>query len=153
MKLSILVALLALVLAAAGAYLLSWPDASAQGVLRPGDAKLVARGEAVYERECASCHGADLEGQPDWRSPGADGRMPAPPHDETGHTWHHPDEVLVALTKFGPAAYVGGDYRSNMPAYDGVLEDDDILAVLSYIKSRWPPALQKRHDQLNEQAQ
>lgn len=151
-KLSVAVALIALTSAGTAAYYLARP-AAANGLLRPGDPALVARGEAIYAERCASCHGADLQGEPDWRSPKSDGLMPAPPHDETGHTWHHPDDVLFALTKFGPASYVGGDYRSNMPAYDGILGDDDILAVLSYIKSRWPPALQKRHDQLNEQAQ
>ena len=27
--------------------------------------------------------------------------LPAPPHNETGHTWHHPDEMLFAITKYG----------------------------------------------------
>ena len=43
-------------------------------------------GAQLYAENCASCHGANLEGQADWRSPGPDGRLPAPPHDETGHT-------------------------------------------------------------------
>ena len=49
---------------------------------------------SLYAENCASCHGAKLEGQPDWRSPGPDGVMPAPPHDRTGHTWHHGDGML-----------------------------------------------------------
>ncbi|MCB1335497.1 MAG: c-type cytochrome, partial [Roseivivax sp.] len=36
----------------------------------------LARGAAVYAEACASCHGANLEGQPEWRSPGPDGRLP-----------------------------------------------------------------------------
>ena len=46
----------------------------------------IAQGETLYVQSCASCHGANLEGQPDWRTPDATGRLPAPPHDETGHT-------------------------------------------------------------------
>ena len=76
--------------------------------------------------------------------------MPAPPHDETGHTWHHPDQQLFALTKYGPAALAGGGYESDMPAYESVLSDEEIWAVLSYLKSRWPAEVQSRHDQINE---
>lgn len=118
------------------------------GLLRPDDEATVALGRTVYEANCASCHGGDLEGEPNWRSPKDDGRMPAPPHDETGHTWHHPDVVLFELTKYGPGFAVEG-YRSAMPAYDEILEDREILAALSYIKSRWPDEIRTRHDAMN----
>lgn len=121
--------------------------------LTPGDAAVVAAGEAIYGQYCASCHGRNLEGQPDWRQRLASGRLPAPPHDETGHTWHHPDAVLFNLTKFGPAAVIGNPaYQSDMPAYEGMLTDQEILAVLSFIKSRWPKAVQRQHDQINQRA-
>lgn len=120
--------------------------------LAPDNRAVVMLGERIYQAECAVCHGADLEGQENWRERGADGRLPAPPHDVTGHTWHHPDKVLFELTKQGPAALVGGDYESDMPGYDGALSDAEIIAVLSFIKSRWPPEIQRRHDQINAQA-
>lgn len=94
---------------------------------------------------------ADLGGQANWHQRRPDGRLPAPPHDETGHTWHHPAAQLFALTKRGPAALVGGGYQSDMPAYEGVLNDAEIWAVLSYIKSRWPDEVRARHDQLSAQ--
>jgi mono/diheme cytochrome c family protein len=103
----------------------------------PADARQVALGERVYREHCAACHGADLEGQPDWQTRKADGRLPAPPHDETGHTWHHADAVLFRITKEGVAAIVPG-YESDMPAYADVLTDEQIWSVLAYIKSRWP---------------
>ena len=121
--------------------------------LVPNDAEVVALGETVYAAQCAACHGASLEGQPNWRERGADGRLPAPPHDATGHTWHHPDVVLFELTKHGLPKEIGNGepYYSNMPAYEGVLSDAEIVAVLSYIKSRWPAEIQERHDALNAQ--
>ena len=132
-----------------------WPQSqTAPAVaLAPGDAALVAQGATIYEAQCASCHGANLEGQPNWRERGADGRLPAPPHDETGHTWHHPDVLLFKLTKEGPPKEMGNGepYYSNMPAFGGVLSDDEIVAVLSYIKSRWPEDVRRRHDELNRQ--
>lgn len=119
------------------------------GLLRPADAAVVAQGQALYAANCASCHGEGLEGQPDWRSPGPDGLMPAPPHDESGHTWHHDEDTLFRLTKQGPAAVVGGGYESAMPSYEDVLSDEEIIAVLSYIKSTWPEEIRARHDSLN----
>lgn len=120
--------------------------------LAPSDADMVRRGREIYRAQCATCHGTDLRGQPDWRSRLPNGRLPAPPHDENGHTWHHPDKVLFELTKLGPAALVGGDYQSDMPAYKDILSDREIVAVLSYIKSRWPHRIRERHDQMNERA-
>ena len=116
--------------------------------LHSNDAAFVALGSRVYAKNCASCHGANLEGQPDWKRLGPDGRMPAPPHDETGHTWHHDAATLFELTKHGLKAMLGPDstYESAMPAYDGVLTDEEILAVLSFIKSTWPADVRERHD-------
>jgi mono/diheme cytochrome c family protein len=110
-------------------------------------------GQQVYADQCAACHGANLEGQPNWQSPGPDGLMPAPPHDETGHTWHHTTELLFAITKYGivEAANLEG-YESAMPAYDDVLTDGEIGAVLAFIKSQWPVELQEQHSRLDERA-
>lgn len=120
-------------------------------LLKPSDTRIVATGNEIYAAQCASCHGASLEGQPDWKSPGADGLMPAPPHDETGHTWHHPDEVLFNITKLGVVKAAGlTNYESAMPAYEELLSDEEIVAVLSYIKSRWPESIRTRHDEMNE---
>jgi mono/diheme cytochrome c family protein len=108
------------------------------------DTDLVARGEQVYAQHCASCHGARLEGQPDWQTRNAQGRLPAPPHDEHGHTWHHDDDVLFEVTKYGLARHAPPGYQSDMPAFEGRLSDGDIIAVLAFIKSRWPPLIQDK---------
>ncbi|GGK54791.1 c-type cytochrome [Salinarimonas ramus] len=97
----------------------------------------IAEGRALYAEHCAACHGANLEGQPNWKERLPSGRLPAPPHDETGHTWHHSDRQLIAITKHGPGALVPG-YESDMPGFAGVLTDAEIEAVLAYIKSTWP---------------
>ena len=99
----------------------------------------VAVGARVYAQHCAACHGAKLEGQPNWRERMANGRMPAPPHDESGHTWHHTDEVLFGITKHGlvPGKYAPPGYQSDMPAFGGTLSDAEIRAVLAFIESHW----------------
>lgn len=139
------------VLLAAGLWAF-WPrpqPAGAAGLLPYTDNTATARGEALYGEYCASCHGADLSGQGDWRVPDAEGYMPAPPHDRTGHTWHHPDSQLFAITKHGTEAMVGGSYKSRMIGFGDTLSDDDILAVLAYIKSTWPPGIIARHNAIN----
>lgn len=98
----------------------------------------IALGKTVYDASCASCHGAKLEGQPDWRNRRPDGRLPAPPHDASGHTWHHPDAQLLAIIRLGTAAVVGDGYESDMPGFADVLTDAESVAVLDYIKSTWP---------------
>ena len=116
----------------------------------PQDAVKVARGQAVYAASCAACHGANLEGQPDWRSRKPDGRMPAPPHDDSGHTWHHPDEILLGITKEGlvPGKYGPPGYVNDMPAFGSLLSDADIAAALSFIQSRWPPEVRRAREEM-----
>jgi len=97
----------------------------------------IAEGRRLYDLQCAICHGADLEGQPNWQTRTADGRLPAPPHDATGHTWHHPDQDLLVIVRDGLAAIAPG-YESAMPAFGGVLTDGQITAILAFIKSTWP---------------
>lgn len=106
------------------------------------DGRDLDRGRAVYAEHCAACHGAGLEGQLDWRSPGADGIYPAPPHDATGHTWHHSNAQLLDYTRLGGQGVIDRlgirNFTSGMPAFGEVLGEDDIWNVLAYIRSTWP---------------
>lgn len=106
------------------------------------DNRDLVAGQAVYAENCASCHGANLEGQPDWRTARADGTLPAPPHDMTGHTWHHDSQLLFDYTKFGGKAVLEArgvvGFNSGMPAFGDTLSDAQILDVLGYIRSTWP---------------
>lgn len=120
----------------------------------PRDPKQLALGQKVYVQQCAACHGSKLEGQPDWRRPLPSGRMPAPPHDDSGHTWHHSDAVLFGITKHGLVPpYAPPGYQSDMPAFAGKLSDADIRAVLAYIASHWSgEVLKLRAEMLQNQA-
>lgn len=116
----------------------------------------VLTGEHLYKENCASCHGTDLEGQPDWRSRLPNGRLPAPPHDASGHTWHHTDRILTDIVKRGTAAIVGNGYESDMPGFEGVLTGEEIVDIIDYIKSTWPErmrASQESRTVVDEQAQ
>ncbi len=102
----------------------------------------VVAGEALYQEYCASCHGAELQGEKNWRTPNEDGTLPAPPHDATGHTWHHGDTLLFNYTKKGgkkAMADMGlSDFASGMPGFENQLSDAEIWNVLAFIKSTWP---------------
>lgn len=146
------------VLSAAGWLALAGEEREAAGgatveiMDRAAGPEMLALGEQVYAGNCASCHGAELEGQPNWKRRLESGRMPAPPHDETGHTWHHSDADLFRLTKHGVAAVVGGNYESDMPGFGDVLSDEEILAVLAFIKSTWPERQRAYQAQITKQA-
>lgn len=121
------------------------------GAADPDDADQVALGQRLYAENCASCHGADLGGEANWRERKPDGTLPAPPHDATGHTWHHPDSQLFAYTKRGVALAPEG-FKSAMPGFGEVLTDAEIWAVLAYIKSRWPADVRARHAEINRRS-
>jgi mono/diheme cytochrome c family protein len=113
----------------------------------PSDPRAVALGQQVYTAQCASCHGANLEGQPNWQQELPTGGLPAPPHDETGHTWHHDDQSLFTTVKYGGQATAPPGFKSNMPAFSGILSDQEIYAVLAYIKSTWSRDIQAAQQQ------
>lgn len=123
-----------------------------RGGADPYDRQQVASGARVYAENCAACHGADLEGQLDWKTRNAEGRLPAPPHDDSGHTWHHPDDILFGITKHGIANYAPKGYESDMPAFGDTLSDAEIWAVLAYVKTYWSAPNLARQQGLSEQS-
>ncbi len=113
--------------------------------------EVIASGKSVYETTCASCHGDKLQGQPNWNKTTADSLLPAPPHNVTGHTWHHADDQLFEMVKYGPAVAMRDPaYRSAMPAFQAVLSDQKIQAVLVYIRSTWPAAERQWQSSAND---
>lgn len=119
----------------------------------PKNPARVKEGAALYARHCASCHGEQLQGQPDWRRRLPNGRLPAPPHDQGGHTWHHPDAMLFSIVKHGMVPPIAPEgYQSDMPAFGGKLSDREIWAVLSYIESAWPEEVWQVRNEMQRQA-
>lgn len=93
----------------------------------------VAQGKALYAQYCANCHGTNLEGVANWKKMLPDGSLPPPPHDSSGHTWHHSDALLLRIIA------AGGDpaFNSKMPAFKGNLTVDQMRLILDFIKTRW----------------
>jgi len=99
---------------------------------------LLSQGRQVYAEHCAGCHGANLEGEPNWRERRPDGAMPAPPQDASGHTWQHTDDLLIEIISQGGKVYLPKGDVSRMPAFGEILTLGEITAVLAFIKSHWP---------------
>lgn len=103
-------------------------------------------GQNLYGEHCASCHGVNLEGQPNWRIQNDDGTVPAPPHDATGHTWHHDSQLLFDYTRLGGETLMAErgvtGFNSAMPSFDETLSDQEIWDILAYIQSTWPAEVQ-----------
>jgi mono/diheme cytochrome c family protein len=94
-------------------------------------------GKEIYAGNCATCHGANGEGRPNWMLRGEDGLYLPPPHDNTGHTWHHSDGLLFQIVKYGGASLGIPNFQSGMPAFEQTLDDSEIRAVITYLKTLW----------------
>ena len=117
----------------------------------PNNAIQVTLGNKVFTAQCAECHRSNLTGEPNWRVRSATGELPSPPLNGTAHTWHHTDSLLFEVIKEGPGAALPG-YKTKMRPFTGKLTDDDIWAVIAYIKSKWPPNIRARNAEMQQRA-
>lgn len=97
------------------------------------DPDLAAAGEPLYQATCASCHGDDLAGAANWKTPD-DGVYLPPPLNSDGHAWHHSDTLLAEIIRDG-----SGAPDSPMVGFSNQLTDDEITAIIEYLKTTWGP--------------
>jgi mono/diheme cytochrome c family protein len=105
----------------------------------PLDPDLVKNGHEIYRQYCASCHGANAQGAPNWQERDEHGELPAPPHNAQGHTWRHSDAELYMMVSKGWRDPFNRTERLTMPAFGDVLSPDQIRAVIAYLKTLWTP--------------
>ena len=93
----------------------------------------VLRGEKLFRQNCAGCHGQNAEAIPDWKKTDANGNYPPPPLNGTAHAWHHDLDLLRRTLREG-GAKLGGQ----MPAFEGILDAEEIDSVIAFFQSKWP---------------
>ena len=116
----------------------------------PADTDEVRAGRRIYETQCASCHGVRGEGMANWQEPNAQGELPAPPHDPSGHTWKHADGMLYRMIRNGWRDPFNKTHHLTMPAFGQTLSPAEIRAVIEYLKTLWTP--EQRRFQRDESA-
>lgn len=108
------------VLILAGAVLAMRPADGGQATAVLAPPEVLAQGEAIFTETCAACHGAEGEGNV---GPALNGSM---------HAWHHVDSQLRSVIRDG----IEG---TAMVGHKDHLSDEEIDAVISYIKVWWTP--------------
>jgi mono/diheme cytochrome c family protein len=111
------------------------------------DAQQAARGARLFQENCATCHGTNAQGAPNWQQRGADGKYPAPPLNGTGHAWHHPLAALKAAVRNG-TLMMGG----SMPPWRDKLSDAEIEAIIGWLQSLWPEEIYAAWKRMDDQA-
>ncbi len=92
----------------------------------------IARGEALFKKNCQACHGEKGIGE----APGDPGAkdeygFKAPALNDDMHAWHHDDKgIMATISKGSPR-------NKRMVAFSKTLSDTDIEDLVTYIKSLW----------------
>ena len=110
----------------------------------------ILKGKKLYNQYCASCHQVNLSGAKNWKGFDEDGHRKAPPLNGTGHTWHHSDELLHKIIKYGFAKLIK-DYQGKMMGFGENINDEGIDNILSYIKSYWKDDIYEYQLELSKQ--
>ena len=97
-----------------------------------------SRGAELYAKNCQSCHG-DQDGK---KTTGG-----ASPHNESGHTWHHPDAQLKDWITNGKLGF------GQMPPFKDTLSQGDVNAILTFIKTWWTPQQRQSQTDISQRYQ
>ena len=93
---------------------------TASGSANHASARRVADGSALYAAKCATCHGKDGRGIPNWRSKGQ------PDFSDAKWQKARTDAQIADATKNGKGKY--------MPAFKAKMSDEEINAVVARIR-------------------
>ncbi len=108
------------------------------------DANSIAKGSALFQQNCASCHGKTAEGD----GPSA-AFLPTKPSNLKAMAGGHPD---------GDFAWKIANGRGAMPGWKGILSQKDIWNTVNYVQSlkskeTLPAKTEKKHDADNHKHQ
>ncbi len=117
-------------LGAVATYLKALPQTAATPlVVTSVDPAVASRGQGLYDRHCAECHGP--QGQ------GAAGAFPALAGNRA-IALASPANLVKLVVGGGYLPATAGNLRPyGMPPFGGVLDDAEIAAVLTYVRGAW----------------
>lgn len=104
------------------------------------------QGGSLFRKNCAQCHGNLAQGGPNWRQANSKGKMPPPPLNGTGHTWHHSKTALAQTIRNG-TLHIGG----SMPPWRSTMTDKEIDMTIDWFQSRWSDEIYKAWQTRNPQ--
>ena len=110
------------------------------------DQAQVKLGKKIYQENCATCHGVNLQGP---ENPEDFGKRKPPRLDAKGHGSHHSDQVHFKQIELGSLDKSGKLIDGRMPSFHDVLKDNEIWAAISYIKSHWPKNMRMKQIQMS----
>ena len=94
--------------------------------------KQVQKGEVLFLKYCASCHGKRAQKTVQWKKILSDGSYPSPPLNGNAHAWHHPKSKLKDIISNGGKLYDG-----KMPAFKEILSSRQEDELIAYFQHFW----------------
>jgi mono/diheme cytochrome c family protein len=105
------------------------PDATSSAVSASESSLLMSLGQTVYQARCASCHGADGRGMPPDYPP-----LAGNPSIQMESAVN---PVRMVLNGGFPPGTAGNPMPYGMPPFAQTLSDDEVAAVVTYIRAAW----------------
>ncbi|MDQ7028218.1 MAG: cytochrome c [Anaerolineae bacterium] len=117
--------------------------------ISPDNSQLAAA-QRNYNTLCAHCHGYGGDGQPLETAERTEtlGYHTVPLHNSAGHTWQHPDQLLFETIKYGVESPIN---LYTMTPFGDLLSDDEIFAIIDYLRLWWTDDQQTWQEQLTTQ--
>ena len=107
----------------------SSPPSASSALPTTESSLLISLGKTVYDKNCASCHGAQGEGKPPHWPPLA--------NNQSIEMQSAVNPIRMVLNGGYPPGTKGNPMPYGMPPFAGLLSDNEVAAVVSYIRTAW----------------
>jgi len=107
----------------------SSPPAPSSALPTTESSLLISLGRTVYDKNCASCHGLQGEGKPPHWPPLA--------NNQSIEMQSAVNPIRMVLNGGYPPGTKGNPMPYGMPPFAGLLSDNEVAAVVSYIRTAW----------------
>jgi mono/diheme cytochrome c family protein len=105
------------------------PGAASSSVPASENSLLIRLGQSVYDAHCASCHGAEGRGMPP--------HFPSLASNQSIQMESAVNPIRMVLNGGYPPGTAANPMPYGMPPFAQTLSDDEVAAVVTYIRSAW----------------